>query len=657
LLNKVLSSQQETLGHIKIIHQVVVAISLPDLFKNLGIEYQIQYKNNSKFKDLKENETIIFKDEVVRIVGLDLSQQEKEILPLCVPDKISNLIGQMRAERSLIIEEGVQKTAEFFRDKQGIEFSARETNTIMTALFEMLFKFYQSIVQLDLHRENGGLVGEFVDIKDAAKEPRIVLYHKKKNSDVIKEWLAHPIETGGRYAEWREVSKEQDEKRPVLTIIEKQEEIATLFKRTIKFGQRNNMVRGVTVLRSEEEYYKESYKHDSVTLELAEEKKRRGTFILFPYSPTEGQEIFFSIISADMLDGHTFFNQLESGLTRILIEWARFTQQNELFGKVKKYFGSILHSVGGNLPTEVKWESMGITLQGHYPEFTKTLRQNPEANDLLSSIRDCLKYFSEVGRNLSLAKSPADLVALQIKSVDERGLYFITPEHIRSVIDKAVDAYPNFNGVVLKTDIEPYVENISDITALIDIEKTGGKYVVFNKEVSENDKKQLIANLGAEKAQLILDLITRSTRVKKVAEPKIIFDIPKDSSLKVLCDVPQLSDAVRELVRNSIKYADYRKKEIEITVTLSLDEAYPKLLLKIKDNSVGMTKEELIVALEEGGRTDHAKLLEEGTGIGLAGIKEIFLMHFPREALEDSVFSIKSESGSGTEVVGSIRVL
>ena len=104
-------------------------------------------------------------------------------------------------------------------------------------------------------------------------------------------------------------------------------------------------------------------------------------------------------------------------------------------------------------------------------------------------------------------------------------------------------------------------------------------------------------------------------------------------------DYDRIEQVLLNIISNSIKYTE-EKGEIDVCLEQRNDKAY----LKVKDNGIGIPKEDLPRIFERFYRVDKARARDlGGTGLGLSIAKEII------EAHHGSI-NIDSESGKGTEV-------
>ena len=108
----------------------------------------------------------------------------------------------------------------------------------------------------------------------------------------------------------------------------------------------------------------------------------------------------------------------------------------------------------------------------------------------------------------------------------------------------------------------------------------------------------------------------------------------------VYADKSGIERVIINILTNAIKYTD-NGGTIKVYVGFVYNDAY----IKIIDNGIGMTKEDLDKIFERFYRVDKARTREMGgTGLGLSIAKEILDKN-------DCIIDIKSEFGKGTEVV------
>lgn len=111
----------------------------------------------------------------------------------------------------------------------------------------------------------------------------------------------------------------------------------------------------------------------------------------------------------------------------------------------------------------------------------------------------------------------------------------------------------------------------------------------------------------------------------------------KDNDCQVSGDRKRIYQVINNLVVNSINYGSKGGKTV-----ISVSRRGDKVLVEIKDNGIGISKEDIPRIFERFYRVDKSRSRDSGgTGLGLAIVKHIL------EAHEQSI-SIKSVEGKGT---------
>ena len=159
-------------------------------------------------------------------------------------------------------------------------------------------------------------------------------------------------------------------------------------------------------------------------------------------------------------------------------------------------------------------------------------------------------------------------------------------------------------------------------------------------ELSRFDNKQL--NMQLEEADLV-DLIKGSIRQNSVLaqnKMQVIEFNPPPGNFPIICDSSRINQVFNNVLSNSIKYSS---KNTTITVTLTPSEKYYKI--SIKDQGMGIPKEDLDRIFERFYRVDKARSRAMGgTGLGLSIAKEIMDAH------EGRIYAL-SDMGSGTTMI------
>jgi signal transduction histidine kinase len=198
-----------------------------------------------------------------------------------------------------------------------------------------------------------------------------------------------------------------------------------------------------------------------------------------------------------------------------------------------------------------------------------------------------------------------------------------------------------------KSENEELVEALSDgvetsekimsmLSAILDVSEAETGTMVLHPE--EIDVDQFLEQM--------LDLY------QFVAEEKNIgLRAVGEKDLCVLADRIRLGQAVGNLIDNAIKYSGPGTQ-----VTLEVEEARTQVILKIRDQGIGMAPEELSRIWDRLYRVDHSRSTP-GLGIGLSVVKAIVQAHQGEVGVESSVglgtsFTLTLPKCNGSERVG-----
>ncbi len=202
------------------------------------------------------------------------------------------------------------------------------------------------------------------------------------------------------------------------------------------------------------------------------------------------------------------------------------------------------------------------------------------------------------------------------------------------------------------TSIKGYVETLRD-GALEDTENADKFLKIINKHVDSltNIVDDLLAlsevELKGEKLKKeIFDLKTLLDEVIQsfehtFQERNLDFEfLSEDQKVEIFADKGKIERVLINIIDNAAKYTE---KGGHIKLFLLKDENY--ISLQLKDNGVGIPKEDVARVFERFYRVDKARSKDVGgTGLGLSIVKHIVLLH------QGSV-NIKSDIGQGTEIL------
>lgn len=143
------------------------------------------------------------------------------------------------------------------------------------------------------------------------------------------------------------------------------------------------------------------------------------------------------------------------------------------------------------------------------------------------------------------------------------------------------------------------------------------------------NKILLISKLENEKIELKKEWIDIQTllapiceKFKLKANKEIIFTITLNAS-KIYADEEYLKEVMENIIDNSIKYSN--PEEVHITITSENDEKECCSIIRIKDNGIGMSEEDMHVIFDKFERASAVKRTSKGgaTGFGL-GLNYVF---------------------------------
>jgi len=159
-------------------------------------------------------------------------------------------------------------------------------------------------------------------------------------------------------------------------------------------------------------------------------------------------------------------------------------------------------------------------------------------------------------------------------------------------------------------------------------------------ELSRFDNKQF--NMTMEETNIV-DILKNSIRQTSILASKktqkIIFE-PKIESMIISCDHSRINQVFVNILSNAIKYSE-KNSDIEIKT----EENIKYYTISIKDNGIGIPKEDIQRIFERFYRVDKARSRSMGgTGLGLAIVKEILEEH-------NAKIYAKSEVGKGTTMI------
>jgi two-component system phosphate regulon sensor histidine kinase PhoR len=141
--------------------------------------------------------------------------------------------------------------------------------------------------------------------------------------------------------------------------------------------------------------------------------------------------------------------------------------------------------------------------------------------------------------------------------------------------------------------------------------------------ISKLENKKLILNKNEIDLGPIISDLTEKAKAKATKPIEITTNLEVQN---VLADEQYLTEAIANLIDNAVKYS---KDEIEISIkTIDTDK---NVLLKVRDNGIGITKEEQQIIFDKFGRAAiHEKNRKGGVsgfGLGLNYVDQVMQAH------------------------------
>lgn len=184
----------------------------------------------------------------------------------------------------------------------------------------------------------------------------------------------------------------------------------------------------------------------------------------------------------------------------------------------------------------------------------------------------------------------------------------------------------------------------------------------YQEKIDENGRKRFlrIMSLCEKMGKLIDDILAYSKLknkelvIKKIDLNKVIEDIEVTLENKIsesnaeiiipkklpstICDEVTITEALRNLISNGIKYNQSKKKIIEIGYEKKPDEkGNPKYIFYVKDNGIGVDEKFFDIIFAPFKRLDNIDQIIEGSGIGLHFVQRIIQRHGGQIWLESAI--------------------
>lgn len=187
------------------------------------------------------------------------------------------------------------------------------------------------------------------------------------------------------------------------------------------------------------------------------------------------------------------------------------------------------------------------------------------------------------------------------------------------------ELYPKYLGIITSE-----AERLDKLTRSILTLNNMNKQVMLNIETF--DINRLIKDSAA-----VFEVICRQ---KKISIELLLADV----TLFVSADMGKIQQVLYNLLDNAIKFSHKNS-----TITIETTDKHGKIYISVKDNGVGIPKEQQNKIFDRFYKIDTSRGMDrKGTGLGLAIVKEIITAH------EQNINVISTE-GVGTEFIFSLN--
>lgn len=119
---------------------------------------------------------------------------------------------------------------------------------------------------------------------------------------------------------------------------------------------------------------------------------------------------------------------------------------------------------------------------------------------------------------------------------------------------------------------------------------------------------------------------------------KLTYKVKK-GNYTIFGDKDKIKQVFINIISNAVKF-----NKINGFITIDISKSSSKIIINIKDNGIGIKKEDLPFIFERLYRGDKSRHEIEGNGIGLTVVKNILSRHF-------ATIEVKSEQGKGSEFI------
>lgn len=202
---------------------------------------------------------------------------------------------------------------------------------------------------------------------------------------------------------------------------------------------------------------------------------------------------------------------------------------------------------------------------------------------------------------------------------------------------------------ILQNNLEAMIDEIIPITSdrlnnLNDEVIRFGKLLNNLNSLKQIESDEIILKLGLVNLNELLSSVIEDFSIA-AAEKNITLFLNKDEDrdFVVLGDYDKLKQVFINLILNAIKF-----NKVDGSVWINISSNRDSVIIKIKDNGMGIKKEDLPYVFERMYRGDKSRNKIEGSGIGLTLVKKILTLH-------SGTIDVESKENKGTIFTVSIN--
>ncbi|EKQ53392.1 MULTISPECIES: HAMP domain-containing sensor histidine kinase [unclassified Clostridium] len=201
---------------------------------------------------------------------------------------------------------------------------------------------------------------------------------------------------------------------------------------------------------------------------------------------------------------------------------------------------------------------------------------------------------------------------------------------------------------VLQNNLEAMIDGIIPVTteklnSLNDEVIRFGKLLNNLNALKQIESDEIVLNLGLVNiGELVSTVISDFSIAANEKNIQLVMNKEDDREFVVLGDYDKLKQVFINLISNGIKFTN-----INGIVWIDIGSNINSVIIKIRDNGIGIKKEDLPYVFERMYRGDKSRQKIEGSGIGLTLVKKILTLH-------SATIDVDSKENKGTTFIVSI---